>query len=153
MARARSASKCAHTLAVATLLAVAGLMSAQPVSRATQMPDARGAWRMRDGGVVALYQSESNDSGWHFVDFRSGASHQLYVRDSMSFFVVAQAAHTHKCSQRLRTTWSLQRVGCDNSPALIPRALVWQALAKADGSPRSQRQKTLASDLCLSATA
>lgn len=40
--------------------------------------DLRGAWRMRDGGLVALHRVDGSDSGWRFVDFRNGASHRLY---------------------------------------------------------------------------
>jgi dienelactone hydrolase len=63
----------------------ASAASAQPVARPTTPIDMHGAWRMHDGGIVALYRTASGDSGWRFVDFRNGASHRLYPRDALTF--------------------------------------------------------------------
>ena len=98
-----------RTLGVATLLAVAELVSAQPAQRPTLVPDVRGAWRMRDGGLVALYQTAAHDSGWRFVDFRTGASHQLYVRDSVS--LTSSDAWSGASPARIRYTVSLDARG------------------------------------------
>jgi len=98
-----------RTLGVATLLAVAELVSAQRAPRAALVPDVRGAWRMRDGGLVALYQTAAHDSGWRFVDFRTGASHQLYVRDSVS--LTSSDAWSGASPARIRYTVSLDARG------------------------------------------
>ncbi len=85
MTRSRRTPPIARSLTVAALLAVASLVRGQSAPTSPVGQDATGAWRMRDGGVVALYQTAPNDSGWRFVDFRSGASHQLFARDSVRF--------------------------------------------------------------------
>nr|MCU0648487.1 alpha/beta fold hydrolase [Gemmatimonadaceae bacterium] len=89
MVRARGARLCVRQLAVAALLG-APVLSARtaaqpPVANAATPHDMHGAWRMRDGGIVALYRTEAGDSGWRFVDFRNGASHRLYARDASTF--------------------------------------------------------------------
>ncbi len=85
MTRSRYAPSIGRALTVALILAAALEAHGQPSIRAPMGRDVVGAWRMRDGGVVALYQTAPNDSSWRYVDFRTGASHQLIARDSVSF--------------------------------------------------------------------
>jgi uncharacterized protein len=81
----RHSCNAAAAMMLALSAACPSVLSAQPRTGPDTPNDIHGAWRMHDGGVVALYQSSPNDSGWRFVDFRSGASHQLSRRDAGSF--------------------------------------------------------------------
>lgn len=60
-------------------------LAAQPVPARAAAQDLRGAWRMDDGGLVALHRTDDSDTGWRYIDFGTGESHRLYPRDSMHF--------------------------------------------------------------------
>ncbi len=109
MKRVRVACPRTPVLAVAPWLALtikgSDTLPAQSASRAAPIAGAQGAWRMRDGGVVAVYQTAAHDSGWRVVDFTTGASHQLYRRDSTSF----TSSNAWSGATPLGTTYTLAR--------------------------------------------
>ncbi len=48
-------------------------------------PQLAGAYRFPDGRIAALYRADASDTGWRYVDFASGAAHQLRQNDSTRF--------------------------------------------------------------------